>query len=89
MSPEPESLILRLLRDMRAEIGSVRSDVASLRGEMATKGEIAELRADFRSDLNSLRANVAADFNSLRKEVGEQIVGLREQHLNLPALGAH
>jgi hypothetical protein len=105
MSLEPDSLILKLLREMRAEITGVRQ-------EMATKGEIAELR----SDLNSLRADVAADFNALRKEVGEQIVGLRravmeyhtsvighgiliselearvrrvEQHLNLPALGAH
>ena len=73
MSPEPESLILQLLRDMRAEIGDMRAEVA-------TKGDVAELR----SEMNSLRADVAADFIEVRREIGavrkdlsEQIVGLR------------
>ena len=73
MSPEPESLILQLLRDMRAEIGDVRS-------EMATKTNIVDLR----SEMTSLRADVAADMMDMRREIGgvrkelsEQIVGLR------------
>ena len=73
MSPEPDSLILQLLRDMRAEIGDMRA-------EMATKTDVADLR----SEMTSLRADVAADMIDLRKEigqvhkdVGEQIVGLR------------
>ena len=73
MSPEPESLILQLLRDMRAEIGDVRS-------EMATKTDIVDLR----SEMTSLRADVAADMIDMRREIGgvrkelsEQIVGLR------------
>lgn len=102
MTEEPESLILELLRQMRAELGDVRS-------EMATKSDLNLLRAD----LHSLRADVASDLLSTRKELGEQIVGLRravieyhtpvighgvliselearmrrvEQHLNLPSL---
>ena len=102
MSTEPESLILRMLRDMRAE--------------MATKSDIVELRAEIKSDMHSLRADIAADFIAVRKEFGEQIVGLRravieyhtsvighgiiisdlearvrrvEQHLNLPFLEPH
>ena len=73
MSDEPDSLILRLLRDMRAE--------------MATKGEIADLKSDIsdlRSEMHSLRADVASDIATLqaedkktRKELGDQIVGLR------------
>jgi hypothetical protein len=105
MSTEPDSLILRMLRDMRAEMGELRS-------EMATKSDIAELR----SEIGSLRADVAADVATIRKEVGEQVAGLRravveyhssvighgiliselegrvrrvEQHLNLPALDQH
>jgi signal transduction histidine kinase len=105
MSTEPDSLILRMLRDMRAEIGEVRS-------EMATKGSVADLR----SEISSLRADVAADVATIRKEVSEQVAGLRravveyhssvighgvliselearvrrvEQHLNLPALDQH
>lgn len=100
MSTEPESLILQMLRDMRAD--------------MATKGDVAAMRSGFdelKSDFNSLRADVASDIISLRKELGDQIVGLRravieyhtsvighgvliselearlrrvEQHLNLP-----
>jgi chromosome segregation ATPase len=73
MSDEPDSLILRMLREMRAE--------------MATKSDIAELKSDMtdlRSDMNSFRADVASDIAMLqaedrktRKELAEQIVGLR------------
>ncbi|MEZ5803859.1 MAG: hypothetical protein R3E51_10510 [Rhizobiaceae bacterium] len=73
MSEEPDSLILRLLRDMRAE--------------MAAKGDIADLKSDIsdlRSEMHSLRADVASDIATLqaedkktRKELGDQIVGLR------------
>ncbi len=73
MSDEPESLILQLLRDMRAELGDVRA-------EMATKGDLADLR----SDMMSLRADVAADMLALEarqdaqhRQTREQIVGLR------------
>ena len=73
MSAEPESLIVQMLRDMRADIGEVRA-------EMATKADIGELR----SEMTSLRADVAADLIQVQKEIGgvrkdlsEQIVGLR------------
>lgn len=105
MSTEPESLMLRLLRDMRAEIGEMRA-------EMATKSDLQSLRADVASDL----ARVEADIKSTRRDVGDQIVGLRravmeyhtsvighgvliselearvrrvEQHLNLPSMDAN
>jgi len=37
MPEEPEGLILELLRQMRAELGDVRSDVSQLRADTATK----------------------------------------------------
>ena len=77
MSAEPESLILRMLRDMRAEMGDMRTEMGGMRAEMATKSDIAELRAELKSDMHSLRADVAADFIASRKEYTEQIVGLR------------
>jgi hypothetical protein len=77
MSPEPESLILRLLRDMRAEIGDVRAEIGDMRAEMATKSDLAELRTELKSDMHSLRADVASDFVVTRKEYTEQIAGLR------------
>jgi hypothetical protein len=70
---EPESLILQILRQMRAELGYVRSELGEARSD------ISKIRADFatKSDLSTLRADVAADILSTRKELGEQIVGLR------------
>lgn len=102
MSEEPDSLILQLLRQMRAEMGDMRAD-------MATKNDIADLR----SKMHSLRADVASDLLVMRKETSDQIAGLRravmeyhtsvighgviirerearvrrvEQHLDLPAI---
>jgi hypothetical protein len=73
MTEEPPSLILELLRQMRAELGDVRS-------EMATKADLESVRsevADIKSDMHTLRADVAADILTTRKELSEQIVGLR------------
>ena len=73
MTEEPASLILKLLRQMRAELGDVRSDIGDARSD------IGQIRADMatQSDLRTLRADVAADLLTTRKELGEQIVGLR------------
>lgn len=72
MSTEPESLILELLRQMRAEL-PFKADL----GELATKGELVSLRSELKSDMRTLRADVASDLLSSRKELSEQIVGLR------------
>jgi BioD-like phosphotransacetylase family protein len=69
MTEAPARLILELLRQMRAELGDVRSD-------MATKADLASLGADVASEMHTLRADVAADILTTRKELGEQIVGL-------------
>jgi hypothetical protein len=74
---EPESLVLRILPEMRAELGDVRaelgevrSDVRQIRADFATK-------SDLSSEVRSLRADFASDLLSTRKELSEQIVGLR------------
>jgi hypothetical protein len=77
MTEQPESLILELLRQMRAELGDVRTDIGQIRTDHATKSDLNALRADVASDLHSLRADVASDLLSTRKELGEHIVGLR------------
>jgi len=73
VTDEPDSLILRLLREMRSQ--------------MATKDDIAEVKNDIselRSEMHSLRADVASDLATLdakidrtRKDLSDQIVGLR------------
>jgi hypothetical protein len=63
--PEPENLVLAILREMRAE--------------MATKSDVARLDAkidDARSEVHSLRADVASDMLSLEKRLGERIATL-------------
>lgn len=84
MTEEPESLILELLRQMRAELATkdevraMREEVSNLRSEVGgVKSGIDALRAEFKSDMHTLRADVAADILSTRKELSEQIVGLR------------
>ncbi len=69
----PESLVLRLLRDMR-------DDMSDMREKIVTKDDFAQLR----SEMHSLRADVASDlhaldakFDTTRKDISEQIVGLR------------
>src|SRR5271165_7569871 len=73
MSEEPESLILQILREMRAELAS-KSDLNELRAEV---GDIRTEVAGVKSDMRSLRADVASDLLATRKELSEQIVGLR------------
>ncbi|MGE0282364.1 MAG: hypothetical protein AB7P20_17365 [Rhizobiaceae bacterium] len=71
MTEEPENLMLKLLREMRAEIGNVRSDVGKL------DKKIDETRDELQSEMRSLRADVASDMIVNRKETSEQIAGLR------------
>jgi len=75
LSTEPESLVLELLRNIRA-------DVARLDRKIDTVVDAA--KAELRSEIRSLRADVAADFVAVRaefvavrKEMAEQIAGLR------------
>jgi len=77
MIEEPARLILELLRQMRAELGDVRSEIGRIGADFATKSDLNMLRADVAADMHSLRADVAADILTTRKELSEQIVGLR------------
>ena len=71
MSPEPENLVLELLRGIRPDVARV-------------DGKVDAVKLGLRSEVQSLRADVAADFVevrkefvAVRKEMGEQIAGLR------------
>jgi chromosome segregation ATPase len=75
MANEPENLVLALLRGIRAEIADIKS-------EMATKSDLADVRAE----LQSLRADVASDLLAMQaksdaehKATREQVDGLRRQ----------
>jgi hypothetical protein len=56
---EPESLILQILREMRAELGEVRSDISQIRADFATKSDLSTFRADVAADMRTPRADVA------------------------------
>ena len=67
MAGQPDNIVIEHLRGLRADIGDIKSEVRTLKSEMATK-----------SDLHSLRADVAADDGlTMQKDTREQIVGLR------------
>ena len=71
MSTEPESLILQILRQMR--------------GEMATKADLAALRTDLRAELASkpelgaLRSELKSDMHSLRADVASYLMSMRKE----------
>jgi hypothetical protein len=75
LSREPQSLVLELLRNIRADVARLDDKIETVKLDL--RSEIGSLRADMQSEIHSLRADVAADFIALRKETSEQIVGLR------------
>ncbi len=76
MTEEPASLILELLRQMRADMAT-KEDLADLVTKSELGAQLTSLRADVAAGMHMLRADVAADLLTTRKELGEQIVGLR------------
>ena len=77
---EPENLVLMLLRE-------IRGDISGVRGEMATKKELADVKndvADVRSEVKSLAANVASDLMTVEKRLSDRI-----SHLNRAVLEYH
>ncbi len=65
MAEQPENIVIEHLRGLRRDIGDLKSEVQTLKAEMATK-----------SDLQSLRADVASDMLAMQRDTREQIVGL-------------
>jgi len=64
MSREPENLVLKSLRDIRADIAETKSEL---------KSDIHSLRANVASDILVVNAKIDAT----RKDLSDQIVGLR------------
>jgi hypothetical protein len=74
MTGEQASLILEILRQMRAELAT-RADPAFFGSAV---GVIKSDTGALRSDAGSPRAALAADFRETRKDLSEQIEGLRQ-----------
>jgi hypothetical protein len=70
MANEPQSLVLELLRGVRADVAEVKRDVAGVKADVAgVKADVAGMKTEM--------AGVKADLLATRKELGDQIVGLR------------
>ncbi len=65
MSREPESLVLRTLRDIRADVAETKAE---------RKSEMRSLAAAVASNILTVNAKIEAT----RKELSDQIVGLRQ-----------
>jgi hypothetical protein len=73
MAAEPDNLVLELLRQMRAEMTDMRS-------EMARKSDLADLRSELKSDIADLRSDMLtmqARNDAEHKATREQVAGLR------------
>ena len=77
MSDEPDSVILQLLRQMRAEMGDMRADITDMRADITDNRSTMVTKDELRAEINSLRADVASDLLVARKETSDQIAGLR------------
>jgi hypothetical protein len=62
MTDEPQNLVLALLREMRAEMADMRSEL---------RGEIHSLRADVASDLMTVEKRLGDQIVGLRRAVME------------------
>jgi phage shock protein A len=81
---EPENLVLKLLREMRSEMGDMRQEMATKTDLAALKGELKNDIADVRSEVKSLRADVASDLITMEKRLGDRIA-----HLNRAVMEYH
>ena len=79
-------------RQAEAVAGVVRHAVDADRGALATKADIAALRADtradiaaVRADLDTLRADTRADIAALRADLDTGLADLRADHAGLRA----
>ena len=80
MANEPENLVLELLRGMRADITSVKTDVELIRSQMVqtvTKGQLAGEVRSFRADVASDLLAMQEKNNAEHKATREMVVGLR------------
>ena len=75
MANEPENLVLALLRGIRAKIVDIKSEMATKSDLADVRAEIASLRADVASDLLAMQAKSDAEHKGTR----ELIDGLRRQ----------
>ena len=71
MPPEPENLVLELLRNIRVDVARLDTKIDAVKLEL--RSEIKSLRADVAADFVAVRA----EFVAVRKEMSEQIAGLR------------
>ena len=77
-------LTLALFRLLRADIASVRGEVAevrdTLRGEIASvRGEIASVRDSLGSEIASVRDSLGSEIASVRDSLGSEIASVREE----------
>ena len=73
MAEQPDNVVIEHLRGLRADIGDVKSEVQTLKAEMATKPDLHSLRADVASDMLTMRSEML----TVQKDTRDQIVGLR------------
>ncbi|AEB09490.1 coiled-coil domain-containing protein [Desulfobacca acetoxidans] len=84
LGPQQAEPIIAALQELDRKIDDQRNALkADLLMELATKADVADLRAEVKADIANLRAEVKEDFANLRAEVKEDIANLRTEIANL------
>lgn len=102
---EPENLVLQLLREMRDDLAGVREGMATKADVSDLRSDMQSLRADVASDLLTIEKRMSEQIVGLRRAVMEyhssaighgiliseleERIRRVEQHLNLPTAEAH
>ncbi len=77
MADQPESLVLQLLRGIRADMAT-KAELGELKGDLGDlRAEVHSLRADVASDLAAMQAKADAEHKATRQQLGDEIAGLR------------
>ncbi len=59
VAEQPENIVIEHLRRLRRDIGDIKSEVQTLKAEMATKSDLHSLRAAVASDLAQMQSDMA------------------------------
>ena len=77
MSDEPENFTLALLRKIDGKVDSLREEMATKSDVADVGSEVHSLRADVASDLINLEERIDERFKAQEKRLSDQISGLR------------
>ena len=70
----PEKITIEKLAEMsQREFASIQSEFKAVRAEMATKGDLRNIRNDMEEGFKNLREDIKADFREAVREIRDEV----------------